>query len=79
VLPNGNVLVVGTDIYAVGPSYAAVYDPTHDTWMPTVRPSGGYYGGAATLLLDGSVLVVSGSNAVGGGTAERYVIRQPVP
>jgi hypothetical protein len=80
ILPNGNALVVGTDVYAVGPSYAAVYDPTHDSWMPTVRPSGWYYGGTATLLLDGSVLTVSGSlGGAIGATAERYVLREPTP
>ena len=73
-LPNGNVLVVVTDVYAAGPSQATVYDPTHDTWTRTVTPSGWYYGGTATLLVDGSVLAVSGSGRRG---AERYVMRQP--
>jgi hypothetical protein len=79
VLPNGSVLVVGTNIYAGGPSHATVYDPTQDKWTPTVRPSGWYYGGTLTPLGDGSVLAVSGTRAVGGQGAERYVLRQPSP
>ncbi len=74
-LPNGSVLVVWTDVYESGPSHAVVYDPEHDSWTATQNPAGWYYGGTATLLVDGSVLVVSGGL---GGTAERYVITEPL-
>ncbi len=70
-LPNGKVLVVSTDLHAVDPSRASVYDPIHDTWTPTLSPAGWYYGGTLTPLLDGSVLALSPNGA------ERYVLHAP--
>lgn len=79
-LPNGSVLVLGTNLYEGGPSRASIYDPTHGTWIPTARPSGWYLGGTATQLLDGSVLVVSGPHLTEESSiAERYVSRRPIP
>ena len=74
-LPDGKVLVVGGDTVTVRvaggteatdqrPSMSAeLYDPASGTWTDAGKMVSG--GGAATLLLDGNVLVVGGSTSIG--------------
>jgi len=62
-LPNGKVLVAGGEIGlmpAVYLSSAEIYDPVSGTWSATGSLSAPRASHAATLLFDGTVLVVGG-------------------
>ena len=65
-LPNGKVLVAGglseildPEVFAL--ATATLYDPVSGTWSPTGSLAQPRYGHTATLLLNGTVLVVGGS------------------
>ena len=59
-LPNGRVLVVGG---LANPSQAEVYDPVTGSWSPAPNTLGPRTRHAATLLLDGRVVVTGGASA----------------
>ena len=65
-LPDGNVLVVGGEVLGgSGPhvlASAELYDPTSGTWRATGSMSTPRSGHTATLLPNGKVLVVGGSD-----------------
>jgi IPT/TIG domain/Galactose oxidase, central domain/Kelch motif len=67
-LPNGTVLVAGGCCTpAAGPgalASAQIYNPTTNTWTATSNMSIGRYYATATLLGNGTVLVVGGDNIV---------------
>lgn len=71
-LPDGRVLVAGGDVNPDRPTHSAeLYDPNTGTWTATTSlsgaaPSGQHVHPVATLLPDGTVLVVHPSSA------ERY-------
>ena len=71
-LPDGRVLVGaggctrGLGGCADGLDSAELYDPSGGTWTVAASLANSRYDHAATLLLDGSVLVVGGDGA--GGT-----------
>jgi hypothetical protein len=79
-LPDGKVLVAGG---RGGPSYSGahasteLYDPDSGTWTATVRMIEARYGHTATLLSDGTVLVVGGFSSSGSplASAELYDAR----
>ena len=75
-LLDGRVLVTGGH-----PDYrriadrdrtAELYDPATGTWSRTAVMSLPHYGGTATLLLDGTVLLAGGLSVVEGNSAELY-------
>jgi hypothetical protein len=76
-LPGGRVLVTGGEIPSVGAPVAPasfLFDPVSTTWSPTGRPAMARSDHTATLLADGRVLTVGGTEdfvAVGRG-AEIY-------
>src|SRR6266516_555257 len=64
-LPNGKVLVAGGDFGPNPPAYLAsaeLYDPATNTWTPTGSMAVARRHPTATLLMDGRILVVGGSN-----------------
>jgi hypothetical protein len=70
-LPDGKVLVVGGSTGEYGGTVLAsaeVYDPATGTWSSTGGMSVGRRDHTATLLPNGKVLVVGGSDAENGGT-----------
>jgi Galactose oxidase, central domain len=70
-LPDGKVLVTGgfTDSTQVGTDKAEIYDPAKATFLPTNKPMAvGRWAHTATLLPDGTVLLVGGGSLV----AETY-------
>lgn len=74
-LPNGRVLVVGgVGEAGVGVlSTAELFDPAYGTFSTTGGlAGGGRYGHTATLLPNGKVLVMGGTNSVALSTAELY-------
>jgi hypothetical protein len=71
-LPNGKVLVVGTDSGSGDYTKAELYDPAANNWSATGSLATGRQSHTATLLPNGKLLVVGG---VGGGnlaSAELY-------
>ncbi len=65
-LPNGKVLIAGGWFLPYPVTYLAsaeLYDPTTNTWSPTGSMALARRGETATLLGNGKVLVVGGSNA----------------
>jgi uncharacterized protein YjdB len=77
-LSNGKVLVTG-GWDAIGPvpvssvtATAELYDPAANTWAPVASMSHARLGHTATLLSDGRVLVVGGTNAIDLLAAEIY-------
>lgn len=56
-LPNGNVLFAGTDLYNGIPSAAELFDRADATFTAIDRPSPSPSYSAATLLADGTVLI----------------------
>lgn len=74
-LLNGRVLVTGgySDYrgYPDRDRSAELYDPATSTWTATGAMSLPHYGGTATLLLDGTVLLAGGESEVG-NSAELY-------
>jgi N-acetylneuraminic acid mutarotase len=66
-LPNGKVLVAGGNDFANGVgggstlASAEIYDPATRSWTPTANLATARSGHTATLLPDGTVLVVGGS------------------
>jgi N-acetylneuraminic acid mutarotase len=81
-LPNGQVLVAGGSAYprtGAGPyprSEAELYDPITGTWSKTSRMTLARSGHTATLLPDGTVLVVGGYGA-DGRTIRRAEVYDP--
>jgi hypothetical protein len=74
-LPDGSVLMVGR---ALG----EVFDPASSTFMPPARMIRPRSGHTATLLMDGTVLVVGGQDVFGntpGNTAEIYHPAASIP
>lgn len=78
-LPDGRVLFVGGRQYgaSAGPTVATafLYDPTADAWAAAAPLPGARSGHTATLLGDGSVLVVGGEIApasIAPATVDRY-------
>jgi phage baseplate assembly protein gpV len=79
-LPNGRVLIAGgtfvdADHYQVFLNSADVYDPATGNWNPTANLNGSRSSHTATLLQNGKVLVVGGSDRYDGsllGSAELY-------
>jgi Bacterial Ig-like domain (group 2)/Galactose oxidase, central domain len=70
-LPDGKVLITGgfTDSTLVGIDTAEIYDPAKATFLPTNKPMVvGRWAHTATLLPDGTVLLVGGGSLV----AETY-------
>ena len=70
-LPDGRVLVLGGSSAPPTPSPTAtaeLYDSRTGSWTPAESMNGDHYGGTATLLDDGSVLVAGG----GSGGEELY-------
>ena len=61
-LPNGQVLVVGGEIYQGILNNAEIYDPGTGNWSSTANLNAPRYLHTATLLSNGKVLVVGGSN-----------------
>jgi Galactose oxidase, central domain len=73
-LPDGTVLVTGGCACSEMPpalASAELYDPTHGTWTATGSMRQGRFGHTATLLADGTVLVVDGLTDEA-GSAELY-------
>ena len=78
-LPNGKVLVEGgipiNSSTGTATNGAELYDPVSGTWTNTGAMNGAHYDHTATLLPDGKVLVVGGSdhyNGAGTNSAELY-------
>jgi hypothetical protein len=74
-LPDDRVLVLGGSSEPPTPSPTAtaeLYDPRTGSWTAAGSMNGEHYGGTATLLDDGSVLVAGGSSSVGSGGEELY-------
>jgi N-acetylneuraminic acid mutarotase len=74
-LQDGRVLVLGGSSAPPTPSPSAtaeLYDPRTGSWTATASMNGDHYGGTATLLDDGSVLVAGGGFSGGSGGEERY-------
>ena len=73
-LPDGSVLSAGgqsndsTAYYAV--NSAEVYDTASGTWLQGADLNDGRFGHSATLLLDGTVLVVSGAGIINATSSE---------
>lgn len=69
-LPNGGVLVVGTD--AASNARPELYDIAIDSWLVAGPPMGRYAGHTATLLRDGRVLIAGGYGISPPSTAFLY-------
>ncbi len=87
-LPDGRVLAVGgDDVQSSGNSLidvpvasAEVYDPVSSVWAPDTPMLSARARHTATVLPDGSVLVVGGANASGVlASAERTTLVTPAP
>jgi hypothetical protein len=65
-LPNGEVLVAGGELYGNALSSAMLYDPAHREWIDTTPMAAARYGHKATLLTNGKVLVTGGYYSSGG-------------
>jgi hypothetical protein len=71
-LPDGRVLVAGGDGRYEGAddplASAELYDPGSETWTAAANMLEAHWGHTATVLRDGTVLVVGGTtNRIGGG------------
>jgi N-acetylneuraminic acid mutarotase len=71
-LPNGKVLVVGTDSSQGFNTRAELYDPAANSWVTTGSLTTGRYHHTATLLANGKVLVVGGEGTSNLASAELY-------
>src|SRR5215831_5703707 len=74
-LLNGKVLIAGGSSSRQNPGQRAsaeLFDPTTNTFTPTGDRTTGRVGHTATLLPDGRVLIVGGTNMGFLGTAELY-------
>jgi hypothetical protein len=74
-LPDGTVLVTGGCACSEMPPASAsaeLYDPTSGTWTATGSMQDERFGHTATLLADGTVLVVDGLIDEAAGSAEIY-------
>jgi Kelch motif len=79
-LPNGSVLIAGGYSYvsptpAMAPmslATAEIFDPVGGTWTATRSMTVGRYGHTATLLSNGTVLVVGGDVSIVGGEPVGY-------
>jgi hypothetical protein len=68
VLPDGNVLIVGTHDYDQSSATADLYDPVTGTFHLTGDTDPGREGHTATLLPDGTVLLTGGGHFVRGNS-----------
>jgi hypothetical protein len=68
-LPDGRVLVAGT---GGGQISAELYDPGSGTWTATGNMAEAPAGETATLMADGKVLLVAGSNGGHSASAQMY-------
>src|SRR5207244_774652 len=80
-LPNGKVLVAGgsSDGFTSGLlASAELYDPATGTWTATGSLTTGRFQHTATLLPNGKVLVVCGTNNSGSGLLASAELYDPV-
>ena len=71
-LDDGDVLVVDQGLAGDAPPSAERYDPSRGIWTATASPSRARFGYTATLLTNGTVLLLGDYDVDGGTSAELY-------